>query len=211
MPTIITAARLLTPIEWIASPVVVVEDGHITALRSRSDAEIPMGQLLDFPDLILAPGFIDIHIHGGAGRDAMEASESALAQIELQLVKHGVTAYLPTTVTAPNEKILGALDGLGKSIAVANRNPGCASPLGIHLEGPFISHEKRGVHPPENLLSPSPQAFDRFWQASAGNIRMMTIAPELPGAAETIQYARKLPVHSSLGHSNATYHEPQSR
>jgi len=57
--------------------------------------------------LILVPGFIDIHIHGGAGRDAMEASESALAQIELQLVKHGVTAYLPTTVTAPNEKILG--------------------------------------------------------------------------------------------------------
>jgi N-acetylglucosamine-6-phosphate deacetylase len=140
----------------------------------------------------------------------MEASESALAQIELQLVKHGVTAYLPTTVTAPNEKILGALDGLGKSIAMANRNPGRASPLGIHLEGPFISHEKRGVHPPENLLQPSPQAFDRFWQASAGNIRMMTIAPELPGAVETIRYARKLGVHSSLGHSNATYQEAQS-
>ena len=140
----------------------------------------------------------------------MEASESALAQIELQLVKHGVTAYLPTTVTAPNEKILGALDGLGKSIAMANRNHGRASPLGIHLEGPFISHEKRGVHPPENLLQPSPQAFDRFWQASAGTIRMMTIAPELPGAVETIRYARKLSVHSSLGHSNATYQEAQS-
>jgi N-acetylglucosamine-6-phosphate deacetylase len=169
-----------------------------------------MGQLLNFPDLILAPGFIDIHIHGGAGRDAMEASESALAQIELQLVKHGVTAYLPTTVTAPNDKILGALDGLGKAIALANRNSGRASPLGIHLEGPFISHEKRGVHPPENLLPPSPQAFDRFWQASAGNIRMMTIAPELPGAVETIRYARKLGVHSSLGHSDATYQEAQS-
>jgi N-acetylglucosamine-6-phosphate deacetylase len=210
MPTIITAARLVTPIEWIEAPIVVVEDGQITALRSRSDAEIPMGQLLNFPDLILAPGFIDIHIHGGAGRDAMEASESALAQIELQLVKHGVTAYLPTTVTAPNEKILEALDGLGKLIATPNRNQGRAAPLGIHLEGPFISHEKRGVHPPENLLQPSPQAFDRFWQASAGTIRMMTIAPELPGAVETIRYARKLGVHSSLGHSNATYQEAQS-
>src|SRR6266853_4638786 len=120
MSTVITAARLVTPLEWIESPVIVVEDGHITALQSRSSAEIPAGRLLDFPGLILAPGFIDIHIHGGAGRDAMEASESALAQIELQLVKHGVTAYLPTTVTAPNKKILGALDGLGKSIAMAN-------------------------------------------------------------------------------------------
>ncbi len=187
-----------------------MEDGHITALRSRNDAEIPAGRLLNFPDLILAPGFIDIHIHGGAGRDAMEADESALAQIERQLVKHGVTAYLPTTVTASQEKILKALGGLGKLIATANKNHGRAVPLGIHLEGPFISHEKRGVHPPQDLLPPSPQALDRFWQASAGNIRMMTIAPELPGAVETIRYARSLGVHSSLGHSNATYQEAQS-
>src|SRR5947209_6334516 len=180
MPTIITAARLVTPIEWIEAPTVVVEDGLITALRSRNDAEIPAGQLLSFPDLILAPGFIDIHIHGGAGRDAMEASESALAKIELQLAKHGVTAYLPTTVTAPQEKTLKTLDGLGKLIANANKKPGRAAPFGIHLEGPFISHEKRGVHPPQDLLPPSPQALDRFWQASAGTIRMMTIAPELP-------------------------------
>jgi N-acetylglucosamine-6-phosphate deacetylase len=210
MTTVITASRLITPIEWIESPVVVVEDGHITALQSRSDAEIPAGQHLNFPDLILVPGFIDIHIHGGAGRDAMEADESALAQIERQLVKHGVTAYLPTTVTAPQERILKALDGLGKLIATANKNRGRATPLGIHLEGPFISHVKRGVHPPQDLLPPSPQTLDRFWQASAGNIRMMTIAPELPGATETIQYARTLGVHSSLGHSNATYKEAQA-
>jgi len=189
---------------------VVVEDGQITALQSRSDAEIPAGRLLNFPDLVLAPGFIDIHIHGGAGRDAMEADESALAQIERQLVQHGVTAYLPTTVTAPQEKILKALDGLGKSIAAANKKPGRAVPLGIHLEGPFISHEKRGVHPPQNLVPPSPQALDSFWQAAAGTIRMMTIAPELPGAAETIRHARTLGVHSSLGHSNATYQQAQA-
>jgi len=210
MPTVIIAARLLTPVEWIEAPVVVVEDGHITALQSRSDAEIPAGRLLNFPDLILAPGFLDIHIHGGAGRDAMEANDSALAQIELQLVKHGVTAYLPTTVTAPQEKIFKALDGLGKSIATPNKNNGRAIPLGIHLEGPFISHEKRGVHPPANLLQPSPQALEQFWEASAGTIRMVTIAPELPGAVETIRYARTLGVHSSLGHSNATCKEAQA-
>jgi N-acetylglucosamine-6-phosphate deacetylase len=210
MPTVITAARLVTPIEWIEAPVVVVEDGRITALWSRNSAEMPAGRLLNFQDLVLAPGFIDIHIHGGAGRDAMEADESALAQIERQLVKHGVTAYLPTTVTAPHEKILEALDGLGKLIATTNKNPGRPVPLGIHLEGPFISHEKRGVHPPQNLVPPTQQGFDRFWQASAGTIRMMTIAPELPGATETIRHARMLGVHSSLGHSNATYQQAQS-
>ena len=210
MPTIITAACLVTPVERIEAPVMVIEDGHIISLASRNATEISEGRRLDFQNLILAPGFIDIHIHGGAGGDAMEASESALEQIERQLVKHGVTAYLPTTVTAPQEKILKALDGLGKSIAGANRNQGRAAPLGIHLEGPFISHEKRGVHPPQDLLPPSPQAVERFWQASAGNIRMMTIAPELPGALETIRYARSLGIHSSLGHSNATYKEAQS-
>ena len=210
MATVITAARLVTPVEWIESPMVAVDDGHITALQSCSAKEIPAGRLLDFPGLILAPGFIDIHIHGGAGRDAMEADDSALAQIEHQLIRHGVTAYLPTTVTAPEERILGALQGLGKSIAAANKNHGRAHPLGVHLEGPFISHDKRGVHPPENLQAPSPRAFERFWQASAGTIRMMTIAPEVPGAVETIRYARTLGVHSSLGHSNATYQEAQS-
>lgn len=210
MPTIITAARLVTPVEWIEAPVVVIEDGHIASLASRNGTEIPEGRRLDFQDLILAPGFIDIHIHGGAGRDAMEANESALAQIERQLAKHGVTAYLPTTVTASQEKILKALDGLGKMIATANNNQGRAVPLGIHLEGPFISHEKRGVHPPPDLVLPSRQTFDQFWQASAGTIRMMTIAPELPGAVETIRHARAVGVHSSLGHSNATYQEAQA-
>src|SRR5215831_15909480 len=124
MPTVITAARLVTPVEWIEAPIVVVEDGRITALRSRRDSGIPAARLLNFPDLILAPGFIDIHIHGGAGRDAMEADESALAQIERQLFRHGVTAYLPTTVTASQEKILKALSGLGKLIGSANTKQG---------------------------------------------------------------------------------------
>src|ERR1700756_2235778 len=168
MPSIITAARLVTPVEWIESPVLTVEDGQITALKSHAVTEIPAGPRLDFQGLILAPGFIDIHIHGGAGRDAMEADESALEQIELQLVKHGVTAYLPTTVTAPHDRIFAALDGLGKLIAAPNRNHGRAVPLGIHLEGPFFSHEKRGVHPPQNLVRPTPQTFDTFWQVSAG-------------------------------------------
>jgi N-acetylglucosamine-6-phosphate deacetylase len=209
MQTIITAGRLITPEKWIESPVVVVDEGTIVDVQSRSSMEVPAGaRALDFPDLILAPGFIDIHIHGGAGHDVMESDESGLARFEAQLVKHGVTAYLPTTVTAPENRILQALESLGKA-ARSGGSRGRANSLGIHLEGPFISHAKRGVHPPANLVQPSPGALDRFWQASQGTIRAMTIAPELPGAAETIRHARTLGVHSSLGHSNATYAEAQ--
>jgi N-acetylglucosamine-6-phosphate deacetylase len=210
MQTIITAGRLITPEKWIESPLVVVNEGTIIDVQSRRSMEAPAGaRKLDFPDLILAPGFIDIHIHGGAGHDVMESDESGLARFEAQLVKHGVTAYLPTTVTAPENRVLHSLEFLGKAERSGGRR-GRANSLGIHLEGPFISHAKRGVHPPANLVQPSPGALERFWQASQGTIRVMTIAPELPGAAETIRHARTLGVHSSLGHSNATYAEAQS-
>lgn len=210
MTTIITAAHLITPTEWIESPVVVVEDGRITTLQSSHAMEMPAGlRPMHFPDLVLAPGLIDIHIHGGAGHDVMEPDESARKQIERQLMQHGVTAYLPTTVTAPQDRILQALEHLGKAVA-GSEGSGRALPIGIHLEGPFISHAKRGVHPPASLIPPSPTALDRFWQASAGTLRMMTVAPELPGAIETIAHARTLGVHSSLGHSNATYAEARA-
>jgi N-acetylglucosamine-6-phosphate deacetylase len=205
MKTVITAGHLVTPTEWIEAPIVLIEDGRVATVGSRASMEIPAGARQDFPGLILAPGLIDIHIHGGAGHDVMEADPAALSAIGRHMAKHGVTSYLPTTVTAPQDRILKALEHLGRSIATPRAQPQGALPLGIHLEGPFISHAKRGVHPPEYLVSPSPDKFDLFWQASQGAIQMMTVAPELPGAIETIRHAWSLGVHSSLGHSDANY------
>src|SRR5947209_8913223 len=208
MKTVITAATLYTPTEQIDSPVVVVENGRVLSLGSLERTELPAGaRRLDFPGMVLAPGFIDIHIHGSAGHDVMEAEPSALAAIETAMARTGVTSYLATTVTAPEDRLLHALEHLGKAAKKNREQSNRAVPLGIHLEGPFISHAKCGVHPPENLVQPSPQLFDKFWQASDGNIKMMTIAPEVPGALETIRHARTLGVCSSLGHSDATYEE----
>lgn len=207
MKTVISAARLITPGEQIDSPRVVVENGRIASLTPRDAISVPRGaRELDFPGMILAPGLIDIHVHGGAGHDVMETDASALAAIEGHMARHGVTGYLATTVTAPQEKILRALEHLGKTITGHNGGSR-ARPLGIHLEGPFISHAKRGVHPRENLVPPSPGLLDQFWNASGGTLRMMTVAPELPGAVETIGHARKLGMICSLGHSNATFAE----
>jgi N-acetylglucosamine-6-phosphate deacetylase len=206
----ITARTLFTPLERIEQPLLLMDDGSIVEVTSRAAREVPTNiRLVDFADGILAPGFIDLHIHGGAGHDVMEAGAGALPPVERLLVSHGVSSYFPTTVTAPLDATLSSLTRLADAIEAAERSPQPqngelrARPLGIHLEGPFISHKRRGVHPPENLLAPSPAAFDRFWQAARGHIRVLTIAPELPGALEVIKLASSRGVCVSLGHSNA--------
>jgi len=206
----ITASTLFTPLERIEQPLLLMDGGSMVEVTSRAGREVPTNiRLVDFADGTLAPGFIDLHIHGGAGHDVMEAGAGALPPVERLLVSHGVSSYFPTTVTAPLDATLSALTRLADAIEAAERSPQPqngelrARPLGIHLEGPFISHKRRGVHPPENLLAPSPAAFDRFWQAARGHIRVLTIAPELPGALEVIKLASSRGVCVSLGHSNA--------
>jgi N-acetylglucosamine-6-phosphate deacetylase len=201
----LTAARLFTPLEAIEQPLVLMEDGVITEVASQTAQPVPRGcRVVNFGDGILVPGFIDIHIHGGAGHDVMESDPAALPAVERLLAGHGVSSYFPTTVTAPVDETLAALERLADAIeAPVPGDGGRARPLGIHLEGPFISHVRRGVHPAEYLLPPTLKMFDRFWQAARGHVRVMTIAPELEGAAEVIAEATRRGVCVSLGHSDA--------
>ncbi|MGC2620029.1 MAG: N-acetylglucosamine-6-phosphate deacetylase [Acidobacteriaceae bacterium] len=200
MRTVLTARRLLTPSESIDHPIVLIEDGAILSIAAQSSAELPAGSHVEFPDCTLIPALFDVHIHGSGGHDVMEATDSALNHIGAFLACRGVGAYLATTVTAPLDFLLRSLTGL----AALLRNPiAGARPVGIHLEGPFLSPHKRGAHAEHQLLPPSPALFDRLWQAAEGQIRLMTIAPELPGAEETIAHATKLGVRISLGHSDA--------
>lgn len=206
MALIVTASQLFTPHESIPSPYIVIEDGKVTRVGSQREAEIPKGKTLDLKDKVLAPAYLDIHLHGSSGHDVMEADDAALTAIETMLASRGVAAYLPTTVTAAEERTLRALEYLGNAIrrgAQTRRS----TPLGIHLEGPFINCAKRGVHPPEHLVAPSPDKLQRYWEASGGTLRMLTIAPEIPGAVETISHACQLGIRCSIGHSNATYEE----
>jgi len=208
----LTAARLYTPLECIDRPLILLENEHIVEVSSQSALGIPPGaQIVDFGDAILGPGLVDIHIHGSAGHDVMSADAAGLATLERFLVTHGVTSYCPTTVTAPIERTLSALDRLATHIENAAREDGGrARPIGIHLEGPFISHVRRGVHPPAYLLAPSLDRFEQFWQAARGHIRVMTIAPELDGAAEVIAEAARRGVCVSLGHSDANLQTARS-
>src|SRR5260370_13058214 len=134
MKTVITAAHLITPSEWIEPPAIVIEDGHIAAVGSLDSVQPPAGaHQVKFPGLVLAPGFIDLHVHGGAGHDVMEPDTAARAAFERHMARHGVTSYLPTTVTAPSDRILAAIEGLGGSTAPRRADQGPAFPLGLPL------------------------------------------------------------------------------
>src|SRR5438270_279761 len=199
----ITAAALFTPLERIDRPLLLVEDGAIAEVSCQAARELPGNcRTVDFPGASLAPGFIDLHVHGGAGRDVMETSPDALPAVGALLAQHGVTGYFPTTITAPIDRTLAALDCLAAQIE-APADGLRARPLGIHLEGPFLSHARRGVHPKENLMPPTIAAFERFWHAARGPISVMTIAPEVAGAVEVITEATRRGVCVSLGHSDA--------
>lgn len=139
----------------------------------------------------------------------MEATPEALDAMSSFLASRGTGSFLATTVTAPLDTTLQSLSRLAMLLA---RPPvaGHAQPIGVHLEGPFLSHAKRGVQPEEHLLAPDIATFDRLFEAAEGRVRLMTLAPELPGAVELTAHATSRGVRVSLGHSNATAAETRA-
>ncbi len=208
MPTI-TAARLWNGKELLDNPILQIEDGRIASILSRAAGKAPGATSpgdLDFPAATLAPAFFDVHIHGAAGHDVMEATPEALRTIGRFLAARGTGSFLATTVTAPLDMTLRALDGLARLIdhpEAFDADNRAARPIGIHLEGPFLSHAKRGVQPKEYLLEPDLATFDKLFEAAGGHARLMTVAPELPGAIELAAHATQRGVRVSVGHSDA--------
>jgi N-acetylglucosamine-6-phosphate deacetylase len=197
MLTKITARRLLTDSGQIEHPVVWVEDGKIERIEGGEEND---------STVTLTAGFFDVHVHGAVGQDFMTATAEGVEVAGRFLASRGVAFYLPTTVTGPVEGTLKALERLAAAIEGTQQEM-VAVPLGVHLEGPFISHTKRGVQPEAFIEGPSVALFERYWEAARGRIRLMTIAPELPGALELIAHAVGRGVRVSLGHSNATAEE----
>lgn len=212
MSILVTAARLWDGPKFLERPGVLIDNGRIVSLSGG----VPAGQseVFDFPSATLAPAFFDVHIHGAAGHDVMEAKPEALRVIGSFLATKGAGAYLATTVTAPLDATLRAVSDLAKLIKnpelIGDGSKPIAKPLGIHLEGPFLSHAKCGVQPVEHMLAPNISTFDRIFEAAEGTVRLMTVAPELLGAIDLIRYATSRGVRISLGHSNATAAETRN-
>jgi N-acetylglucosamine-6-phosphate deacetylase len=224
MRTVVTAKRLWNGISSLENPELTIEDGRIASIVSRAGGELGAGiqkGAFDFPEATLAPTFLDVHIHGAASHDVMEATPEALSAVGAFLAAHGTGNFLATTVTAPLDTTLRAVAGLARLIekpelvdayidAHSGNGQPVARPIGIHLEGPFLSHEKCGVQPREHMLAPDIAVFDRLFEAAEGRVRLMTLAPELPGAAELTAHATARAVRVSVGHSNATAAETRA-
>jgi N-acetylglucosamine-6-phosphate deacetylase len=201
MRTVIHGATCLTPVEELPDVVVVVDEGGTIAAVEPAGAPIPgADRTVDASGTWLVPGLIDVHTHGGGGHDLMRADAATLDGFGRFLARHGVTAYLATTVSAERPDIDAVID------AVASASPdGGARALGVHLEGPYLSHEHRGAQADAQLRSPDPDEYGP-WLAS-GVVRLVTAAPEIDGGIALIDAATSAGVEIAIGHTSATYDE----
>ncbi len=211
---VVHAHRILTPHEELHDRVILIQDGRITAIGHRDEIQVaPDARDIVARDTIVVPGFVDIHIHGAGGHDFMEATPKALSTITERVARHGTTSLLATTVSADPDETCRSLAGIAGYIASPENRPSphrtAAEILGIHLEGPFISPARRGVHPESVLAAPSIPLFERFLAASSGTARILTLAPELPGALKLIDKAVREQLVVALGHTDATYEQAQ--
>jgi N-acetylglucosamine-6-phosphate deacetylase len=211
----ILAGRAFTPYEEIADAVVLVEGGTIVAVGRRDRVSIPASaSRYDARELTVAPGFVDVHIHGAGGHDVMEGTADALEAVTSTVARHGTTSLVATTVTANAEQTRQAVGGIARWMKSAqeaqNGNQPRSEILGIHFEGPFISPARRGVHPLEWIAPPSAGLLGTFLAAAEGTGRILTLAPELTGAPELISAARAAGLVVSMGHTDASYAEAMS-
>jgi N-acetylglucosamine-6-phosphate deacetylase len=205
-------ARALTPTAEIPDAGILVREGVIEAIGPRQGMSLPTdAKEVDAKHLTAIPGFVDVHIHGAGGRDVMEGTSDAMSAVAGMLARHGTTSFVATTVTASPEDTCRSVEGIARYIAVQHEtDEPLAEVLGVHYEGPFINPARRGVHPTEWIQLPSSEMMERFFQAAAGNARILTIAPELMGAAPCIDAARKAGVVVAMGHTDATYEQARA-
>lgn len=179
----------------------VIEDGKIASLGNES-----VQGLMELPEnYTVIPGFIDEHIHGAMGSDAMDGTFKDLSTIAKALASEGTTGFLATTMTQSPENICHALNAV-KEYREQNPEEG-AEILGVHLEGPFIAKEHVGAQPIEYVQKPLVETFKVYEEASGNNIKIVTLAPEVEGAEDLIRYLVSKNIVASVGHTGATYED----
>lgn len=185
---------------------ILIEEGKITQVAASIFADADLRIDAAGKDWTAVPGFIDVHIHGAAGFDVMDATPEALGGFAGALPREGTTGFLATTMTQSDAAISAALENAARFTA----NGAQAEMLGIHLEGPFISAKQPGAQPLEHIVVPSFPQFKKWQQQSGGRIRMVTIAPETENGLAFTEQAAAAGVMVSIGHSDASFAEAKA-
>lgn len=201
MRTLITGGTLLTPCATLPDHTLVIEDGRIAALQGGRVTAGKDDRLIDASGHWVVPGFIDVHVHGAMGYDTMDAAPSAIHHMARFFARHGVTSYLPTTMTASSEAISAAIE----AVVTCPQPTDGAQHLGLHLEGPYLNLDYRGAQHPAHFRTPAPDEYLPWLETGA--IRLITCAPELEGAAHLIASGLARGVQFAIGHSGASYEQ----
>jgi len=180
----------------------LLEAGRIAARLARGAATPPDTLEIELSGLAVAPGFLDLHHHGRVIFSDAADLDLALSHDAMTLARHGTTAFLATTVSLSAEELPGIVTRLAELISSGARKDG-AHPLGIHLEGPWINPNAAGAHSPGGIRDFDDAEGEEIWARAGGSIRMVTLAPELPGAARLLIRLEQLGAIASLGHSLA--------
>ena len=185
--------------EGLVKTNLIIENGLIKSIGD----EVVEGLIELSEDKIVIPGFIDQHIHGAAGSDAMDGTKEDLSKIACALAKEGTTAFLATTMTQSPENIDKALTAVKEYIEESPESG--AEILGVHLEGPFISKDFIGAQPLEYVAEPKVEVFKHYEEVSGNTIKLVSMAVEVEGASELVSYLASKGIVASIGHSNAKY------
>ncbi|MBP9726498.1 MAG: N-acetylglucosamine-6-phosphate deacetylase [Gammaproteobacteria bacterium] len=201
---IIQGPKIYSDSGIISDGTLLIENGKIDKiLSSRDSIAASSSELFNFPsNYSLIPGRIDLHTHGVAGVDVMDATPESLHTITHMLAKEGTTSFLATTMSMPVEAINAAVKNVAEFMQKENHRG--ARILGLHLEGPFIAASKMGAHQHDYLLKPDVALMQQWQLLANGMIKLVTLAPELEGADALIAYLVELGVVPSIGHSNAS-------
>src|SRR5579859_4201066 len=198
--TIILAERLLP------GGAVTVEDSQITTVHPAAALPPPDAEIIDLQGGYLAPGFVDLHVHGGAGADFMDGTADAFRTACRAHARHGTTSLLPTTTVARHEQHLAFLDVCRR---LKREGTGGANVLGAHFYGPYFAPEARGCHPAAALRPPDAEEFRQYLEYADAMVSA-TVAPELPGAEWFVRACRERGIVANVGHSHATFEQVET-
>ena len=201
MKTIITNGTIVTPQEIITGNTIIVEDRKIAEIIKDVPNLTPQTQVIDAMGGWVAPGLIDIHIHGALGIDTMQATHADIHLIARYLARHGVTSYLLTTWSAEEKRIINTLE----KIKSCPQPVDGAQHLGVHVEGPYLNPFYRGAQRLDLIRKPDPKEYSKWFEMDI--IRLVTIAPELEGSKELVQSALSHHTEIAIGHSGASYEQ----
>lgn len=196
-----TGGTLILEDRLLADGVVAVDRDRISAVHAGPSSAAGSPEAIDLAGGYLAPGFVDLHIHGGDGADFMDGTETAFRTVCAAHARHGTTSLLPTTTVARHEQHLAFFETCRRLKAAGT---GSARILGAHFYGPYFGREARGCHPAASVRPPRPEEYKQYL-AYADSTCTSTVAPELPGAEEFVRACRARGVRCNAGHSHATF------